>query len=221
MVSENILPRPTTELLSNAARLTARQREVLELLRKYPQGAHVDELGEALDMHVNTTRGHLDELVREGLVLARPSLGGERGRPRQRYFARAPLQDCVNLEYATLVEVLTNALPDLDAERARELGKAWARHTTAREATAENGAIDVLNALRDMGFDPSLREGGDDVGINACPFITAEGGRPHPAVCALHEGYLQEIIPSRKVVLIPFDRPGQCGVRIENDPTTC
>lgn len=216
-VSDSIIPRPTAELLHAAARLSVKQREVLEALREFPEGARVDELGDALGMHVNTIRGHLDELIKDGVVFSTSAAAGGRGRPRQVYFARSPRQDRVAVEYIPLVEVLAQLLPDSDVNTAREAGRAWARHAAA-VLPPESRIGELLSRLREMGFDPKLRDGGNEVGLYACPFIAVGGQRPAPMICAMHAGYLQEVCASDAVSLVPFDRPGQCGVHFSKNP---
>ena len=216
-MSDSNIPRPTTELLRAAARLSAKQREVLGALKKFPEGARVDDLSDALGMHVNTIRGHLDELIEDGIVFSIPAAAGGRGRPRQVYFARSPRQDSVAAEYISLVEVLAQLLPDSDGNAAREAGRAWARRAAAG-LPPERRMGELVSRLREMGFDPRLRDGGNEVGLHACPFITAGGQRPAPAICVMHEGYLQEVCASEAVSLFPFDRPGQCGVRFGTTP---
>lgn len=211
-MSDSCIPQPTTELLDAAARMSVKQREVVGALRKFPEGAPVDELGNALSMHVNTIRGHLDELIQDGIVFSTPVVTSGRGRPRHLYFVRSPRQDSVAAQYISLVEVLAESLSSCDVQAARELGRAWARHAPVG-LPPERAVGELVSRLREIGFDARLRDGGNEVGLHACPFITADGQRPAPAICAMHEGYLQEACRPDTVSLLPFDRPGQCGVR--------
>ena len=75
------LPRPTTELFPEALNLSPKQREVLTAVQRHPEGAKAGTVAEELGMHVNTARGHIDELVNAGAVnvVSAPSKG--RGRP--------------------------------------------------------------------------------------------------------------------------------------------
>ena len=77
----------------------------------------------------------------------------------------------------------------------------------------------AAQVLREMGFDPVQRPDTSvgsvrELGLNACPFITAQGERPEPVICAMHEGFLDEGIGDVQVELRPHDRPGQCGARL-------
>ena len=62
------LPRPTTELFPEALNLSPKQREVLTAVQRHPEGAKAGTVAEELGMHVNTARGHIDELVNAGAV---------------------------------------------------------------------------------------------------------------------------------------------------------
>lgn len=215
------IPRPTSDLLRAAARLSAKQREVLLALKEKPRGALVEDLAAALGMHANTVRGHLEELVVSGVAWSTPVPGGGRGRPRNVYYSRAPRQSAVTNEYVTLVELLAENLENSDVESARRIGRTWAKRTRCPgdSATDWQGAKEALTAkLRDMGFDPAPRETAEEVGLNACPFITPDGRRPSPVICAMHEGYLQEAAAPMRVELLDFDRPGQCGARFTPPP---
>lgn len=75
-------PKPTTELFRESLHLSPRQREVLDALHTFPDGATVAELSKQLGMHANTVRGHLDELQMQGAVRhARPPSPAAGGRP--------------------------------------------------------------------------------------------------------------------------------------------
>ena len=56
-------PRPSGELIAAVHRLTAKQVDVFHEVQRHPEGVQVAEIGEALGMHPNTVRGHLDELM--------------------------------------------------------------------------------------------------------------------------------------------------------------
>ena len=127
------LPRSTTELFPEALNLSPKQREVLTAVQRHPEGAKAGTVAEELGMHVNTARGHIDELVNAGAVnvVSAPSKG--RGRPSLIFQARVPDNKAVAEEYITLVEVLTTMLADKEelddaaSAKAIEFGRRWAR----------------------------------------------------------------------------------------------
>ncbi|MDV2423609.1 helix-turn-helix domain-containing protein [Corynebacterium curieae] len=189
------LPRPTTELFPEALNLSPKQREVLTALQRHPDGAKASTVAKELGMHVNTARGHIDELVNAGAVnvVSAPSKG--RGRPSLIFQVRVPDNKKIAEEYITLVEVLTTMLAEKDAldddasARAIAIGRRWARATGTGESEGALGTL--FSALRDMGFDPATRPDSADIDLQACPFVSS-GLTPSPFLCAIHAGFLQE-----------------------------
>ena len=216
-------PRPASQLTAAAAELSAKQREVFHALQAFPDGAQVAELSHKLGMHINTVRGHLDELIAQELVSRRQAHTVGRGRPSHIFTARVPRGSEVASEYIELVEMLTGMLADGDLEQAREIGQQWAAKSAGREEDApadlDEGTEALVRLLRAMGFDPLPREaataeGTREVGLRACPFIGPDGELPDRTVCALHAGYLDGRASELKVELRPFDRLNECGARI-------
>jgi len=239
-MTDNRPPRPAAELYPESLQLSTRQREVLDQLQTYPQGARSADLAEDLGMHVNTVRGHLDELIARGAVHAHTAPAQGRGRPSLIFQVRIPDNRAIAREYISLVELLASMIVDIDSpspetvEKAREIGRLWARRMAEREdspggAVGKDGtdstdtALDRLHhTLRELGFDPTMRrEQGDgdtapesvDIELQACPFV-AEGHRPSLMICAIHEGFLQESVGSAPVRLSlrPFQPSGACSV---------
>lgn len=223
-------PRPTEELTSDALDLSVRQREVLAALGLFPSGARIAELSEKMGIHVNTLRGHLDELIKHGAVDAVTAPVTGRGRPSHIYRVRVPNNRAVTREYVALIELLAgeafnqDRLSPEDFAVAREVGRKWAHAVdpTVNSGEDEDGVEKLLSKLRALGFDPELRPTSPRaIGLKACPFVTADRPVPMPFVCALHEGYLREsagLPRSEELRIIPFDAPGQCGVHLPEEP---
>ena len=216
-------PRPTSDLTTAAAELSAEQREVFGALQQFPQGAQVTELAKELGMHINTVRGHLDELIAHGLVVRRQARTTGRGRPSHIFTARVARNADVTSEYVELVDILATAIAGDDLERAREVGRQWAKEASSRHGGTprdlDEATEKVARILRDMGFDPALRDDAAtdtsrELSLKACPFVTDPGRAPSPAVCALHAGYVDGKAGRMQVELLPFDRPHECGARI-------
>lgn len=236
-MTDNRPPRPAAELYPESLQLSTKQREVLDQLQTYPQGARSADLATDLGMHVNTVRGHLDELIARGAVHAHTAPAQGRGRPSLIFQVRIPDNRAIAREYISLVEVLASMIVDIDSpspetvEKAREIGRVWARRMTERkDSPAGDPADDTMDSaldrlhltLRELGFDPTVRpgqEGGDagpesvDIELQACPFVV-EGQRPSLVVCAIHEGFMQESVGSVPVRLSlrPFQPSGACSV---------
>lgn len=213
------LPRPTTELFPEALNLSPKQREVLAALQRHSAGAKASTVAGELGMHVNTARGHIDELVNAGAVnvVSAPTKG--RGRPSLIFQARVPDNKAVAEEYITLVEVLTTMLAgkeDLDdaaSAKAIEIGRRWAR---AAGAESSDHALDTLfSTLRDMGFDPATRPDSTDIELQACPFVSS-GLKPSPFLCAVHAGFLQESSDADTTInLVPRQPHNVCRLEIK------
>jgi len=184
-MTDNRPPRPAAELYPESLQLSTRQREVLDQLQTYPQGARSADLAEDLGMHVNTVRGHLDELIARGAVHAHTAPAQGRGRPSLIFQVRIPDNRAIAREYISLVELLASMIVDIDSpspetvEKAREIGRLWARRMAEREdAPAGTGnedgedtmdtALDRLHhTLRELGFDPTMRREQGDGGTDA------------------------------------------------------
>lgn len=236
------IPRPTTELFPESLNLSPKQREVLNVLQSFPEGARAIEVADRLGMHVNTARGHLDELVSKDAVRVVTAPASGRGRPSLIFRVRIPDNREVANEYVTLIELLISILSDQetmspeDTDKARQIGRYWARQMKldGRAFDSTDDTVDMLyQKLREMGFDPNIRSDDDSAGedsdgstvlaLNACPFVTEKGKRPSPFICAIHEGFMREALgdlpeqPGKVVIsLRPFDAPGQCGITFGN-----
>ncbi|OHQ55092.1 hypothetical protein HMPREF2617_01780 [Corynebacterium sp. HMSC070H05] len=222
-------PRPSGELIAAVHRLTAKQVDVFHEVQRHPEGVQVAEIGEALGMHPNTVRGHLDELMSAGVVSRHVATGSGRGRPSHVYTARVARTSSASRAIVALVEVLASKLPDdATATTAKAIGREWANRINARPESGTATDLDcaerqTAEMLREMGFDPLHRPDATtrkvrELGLNACPFITESGKRPAPVICALHEGFLEESLDGFKVQLRPHDRPGECGARLTKRP---
>lgn len=212
------LPRPATDLFPEALALSPKQREVLDVVDTFSDGATAAQIAERLGMHVNTARGHLDELQAAGAVAAVAARSRGRGRPSLIFRVRVPDNQAIASEYVSLVTVLLDQLADdaeltdYDSPRAREIGRQWARKL---EQTGPVSAAQVQTRLqarlRAMGFDPEQTKRG--LCLHACPFVSA-GQSPTPFLCAVHEGYLQEMTAAPDgeptVRLHPLTGSGTC-----------
>lgn len=226
-MTANPPPRPVTELFSESLQLSQKQWEVLDVLQTFPLGARTTELAEKLGMHVNTVRGHLDELISREAVRVSSVPAQGRGRPSYIFSVRVPDNRLVADEYVSLVEVMAEALAGQDTitpealAQARRIGEAWAKKMGhAGEPIGDaNAAIEKLFIkMRDMGFDPVITEP-TTVALHACPFIT-ESSLPSPFVCSIHEGFLREATGSVELTLLPFAGDGSCIVEIAEQDRT-
>ena len=98
-------PRSSTELFPDTMKLSPKQSEVLSVLQDFPQGARAVDIAEEMGMHVNTARGHLDELVHAGAVRVITAPAHGRGRPSLIFQVRVPDNRSVAEEYLSLIHI--------------------------------------------------------------------------------------------------------------------
>ncbi|MFH0411814.1 helix-turn-helix transcriptional regulator [Corynebacterium sp. L4756] len=237
------VPRSSSDLFPESLGLSPKQRKVLDALHEFPQGAKISEIAEMLDSHVNTVRSHLDELIAKDAVQVMPAPIKGRGRPSFMFHVRAPKTETIAEEYVSLIGVLTSMLVEQEHltdeaySRALDVGRNWAQTMEKKDPAGaapvgvgtDKDALEALFAkLRDLGFDPSApageleSEGGTELELHACP-LTVYGNRPHPFVCAVHEGFLGHITdadvdPHLRLELQPLSRPGVCSINLKTRP---
>jgi predicted ArsR family transcriptional regulator len=166
---------------------------VAEALCARPSGATAFQLAEAVGLHHNAVRQHLEVLARAGLVTsAREQVPGRRGRPSIRYRLVAP-GGLAEAGHGELVRLLLRIVRRAGAseQEMEDLGREEGRLL----AGAGSGGEGLVEALARLGFAPedvtaaADRGRGDmDLRLRRCPFadaVLAEGGH---LVCALHRG---------------------------------
>ena len=159
------------------------------------------EVSEALGLHPNTVRPHLERMRDVGLLDVVADSHGAVGRPQHRYFL-APDSPSLGLEPPTyavlaglLANVAANSSPPADdvAVVAREHG----RHAAAvRAREGRRSCVEVVNAeLADMGFDPVAEDNGTTttIAFTHCPFRELAEAFPE-LVCHLHRGMIEGMV---------------------------
>lgn len=222
-------PQAATELFTESFKLSPKQREVLDCLQRFPRGARAFDIAEALAIHVNTARGHLEELLSLDAVrvITAPALG--RGRPSLLFISRVPDNRAIAQEYLTLIELMATMLGDGQEssdvqQRATALGAQWAgtiKDDDTHYSSIEEALPPLLLRLRHMGFDPSTpkeHHQSYEILINSCPFIL-NGHQPPSFICAVHEALIKELMGSDDAIeleLKPFNAPGSCSIELRN-----
>jgi predicted ArsR family transcriptional regulator len=171
----------------------------LELLRA-PRPLATAEIAEALGLHPNTVRPHLERMREVGLLDLEVGPRGDVGRPQHRY---SPAADAPALGLEPPVMPLLARMVLRMAEQAG-LGAADAAHVGRAQGSADAGpytdAPSTIEALVDeldrLGFDPVVADDprhGDESAVLAfahCPF--GEVAHEHPElVCAIHRGLVE------------------------------
>lgn len=195
----------------------ARRAALLARLRATGEPATVGALAEAVGLHPNTVRAHLDLLVRSGHVERSTEVRATRGRPRELYRAvDAPGEE---EGYALLAAVLAAQLEAVAVDPAAEgvlAGRRWSAREAQVRPTPDAGvgagvppdaaptgrpadqdgpgqepAVGrVLAVLARSGFAPELTPDGRRILLHECPF--RDVARAHSAiVCSAHLGLIQ------------------------------
>jgi predicted ArsR family transcriptional regulator len=160
------------------------------------------EVADALGLHPNPVRPHLERMREVGLLAVEADNRGSVGRPQHRYTV-APDAPSLGLEppaFPHLARMLTDVAaaaavgPDLNAQAGAEQGKAMAEaFATRRPRTA---CVEALaTTLGELGFDPAVVTEGDlaTVAFTHCPY--AELAAVHPeVVCHLHRGLVEGFV---------------------------
>jgi predicted ArsR family transcriptional regulator len=169
-------------------------------------------VADALDLHPNTVRPHLERMREVGLLQVETESRGEVGRPQHRY-SLSPEAPSLGFEPPAMplmarmlvgVAAASGAGRDEAIEIGRQQGRAAAAAVEAAAVVAElddpeDRAAVCLAALVDelarVGFDPAVAEDADGVVIafTRCPF--ADLAEVHPElVCNLHRGLVEGFV---------------------------
>ncbi len=159
------------------------------------------DLADALGLHANTVRLHLERLREAGLVDVEAIHRGTVGRPQHLYSlaAGAPGLGFDPPAHALLAGLLAAMAEQMgaDAEAATATGRAWGLEAGKR--TPSRSCLDSLAAeLARLGFEPAADE---DIGPDGtaridflhCPFRELAEAYPE-LVCNLHRGLCEGVV---------------------------
>ncbi len=206
--------------MSRAAqgRLGPTRAEVLHHLRESGDGESAAAVAEALGLHANTTRFHLDALTAQGLVLRETEQRSTPGRPRVLYRARdGHRPDRYQDLAAAMVRHFAGPM-DGRATLARQAGRAWGDELRAEAVRADptQTAIGrVMACMAGLGYDPEM-EGDSMVVLRPCPFAEVAGEDPE-VVCQLHLGLIRGLLGTDQPLRVREIRPWVSETRCEVD----
>ena len=159
--------------------VSSRRQEVLRVLTDAHRPLTSAEIAEALGVHKNTVRFHLESLLTAGQVERAAQVRSGPGRPAQAFRAVRGMDPGGPRFYQLLAGVLSDALladPD-GPQRAVEAGRQWGQRLAATSAdpiTAVNDAVDQLVDLLDAyGFAPE-RDAGAHRDAAGAPAVAEE-----------------------------------------------
>ena len=167
----------------------------LELARS-PRPLTTAEIADALDLHPNTVRPHLERMRDVGLVAVEASGRGDIGRPQHRYWLAGDAPS-LGLEPPVLPMLARMVLSLADRAGARpddafDVGRDEGSRRAGGFATAPSSLEAIVTDLDRLGFDPVVTDDPDDadaavVAFANCPF--GDLAERHPdLVCSLHRG---------------------------------
>lgn len=168
----------------------------------------VGDLAEAAGLHHNTTREHLQRLIRDGFVTREVEHRETKGRPRILYSA------------ATGADSRDGCVRETQAQ-ASELRGDQVRQLLPIEAILHSPLQRQVDALDDhldqTGFDAKLDSDGRHVHLHECPY--SEMAREHPEVCRVHFGLIRGVLeqtagPLSADALHPFVGQNTCTLEI-------
>jgi len=197
---------------------------VLAVLQAARAPLGVTDVAAQVGLHANTTRFHLEALVRQQLVERAVEERDVPGRPRALYTATADSARAGRRSYRLLAEILVGYLAThtkQPAQAALDAGEVWGRFLTQRpapfrrvDAAAATGQL--VDALDDIGFAPEPVTAGRkrQILLHHCPFReAAEENRE--VVCSVHLGLMRGMLgeldaPIEAERLDPFVEPNLC-----------
>jgi predicted ArsR family transcriptional regulator len=205
------------------------RRRVLGLLQDATRPMTANAVGDALGLHPNSVRFHLDALAAEGHVVRDREPRSAPGRPSVTYAASPAAPEVARRRYPLLARVLAAFLDDQLADPAatsEQVGRTWSRslpltaRSTGRSAS-EAEALDVLTgSLEEVGFESAAVEddGGLRIEVSHCPFLEVAADH-EDVVCALHLGLMRGVLeqvgaPLEVLELEPLVEPGLCLARL-------
>ena len=170
-------------------------------LARSPRPLATAEVADALGLHPNTVRPHLERLREVGLLDVTTEVRTGVGRPQHLY---APAADAPSLglqapSFPRLARLLLRLAVTAGAsgDEAAEIGREQGRLDAAAQADAASCLEALVAQLDAIGFDPVV-SGSDDgdtavVAFAHCPY--RELAEAHPdLVCSLHRGMVEGLV---------------------------
>ncbi|UGT89593.1 helix-turn-helix domain-containing protein [Mycobacterium ostraviense] len=190
-----------SDIARSAQKPTGHRRAVLRVLRASRVPLSIVAIADALEVHPNTVRFHLDVLAADGQVQRVESGPRGPGRPPQMFSAVRQMDRGGTRHYRLLAEILSNGLAAEPDSRAKALaaGRAWGRRLEAPPTggTAEKSIDHLVGMLDELGFAPERRvsDGQQQLGLRHCPFLEL-AERRSGVVCPIHLGLMQGALES-------------------------
>jgi predicted ArsR family transcriptional regulator len=199
----------TTDTSTKRALASAPRMELLSAL--IDRGAQsAEDLADAVGIHVNTTRAHLQRLENEGLIRSHSETRASRGRPHRLYALSRGVGGETDVARSK-------------AESAIRLGRMFRSLYADTEMAPEEyrAQLDVLDSFLDRcGFEPVLNVADLEFRL-VCPFGELFE-RMNRRLCAVHLELIRNALsqaegPIGTCELEPFAEGGECVLRLRGD----
>jgi predicted ArsR family transcriptional regulator len=157
------------------------------------------DVAEALGLHPNTVRPHLERMRDVGLLDVEVDSRGTVGRPQHRYSlaSDAPSLGLEPPTFPLMAGLLANvaAAFEPDSEAVASVGREHGRHAGAVRAGDGGCLASVRGELTDLGFDPVEQTDGavTTIAFTHCPFRSLAEAFPE-LVCHLHRGVVEGMV---------------------------
>lgn len=188
---------------------------VLQFIEAADDAVRVEQIAEAVGLHANTIRGHLDALLASGRITRVADQRPTRGRPHWLYSTTASAS-IRQLAQALDAELERASAPDA----ARVVAATWAEvGPDVRPAGTIEEAVNLATqALTDFGFGAVRNPVGDQITLSECPYASLV--HEYPVICDIHAELLGEVLartgqPVTLARLAVFPRPGLCVAHLE------
>ncbi len=174
---------------------------IYQELAASPRPRSTTEVAEALGLHPNTVRPHLERMREVGLLEVTVDARGGVGRPQHRY-GLAVDAPSLGLEPAPLPMLARLVLrlaerAGLSGADAAEVARGQGAADAARYRAAPSTLEALVSELDRLGFDPEVTDGAspDDavVGFCHCPFRDVAERFPD-LVCGMHRGLVEGFV---------------------------
>ena len=170
----------------------------LELARS-PVALSTADISDALDLHPNTVRPHLERMREVGLLDVEVDSRGTVGRPQHRYFLAedAPSLGLEPSAFRLLARLLAVAAASaaVDSDTVVRIGREHGRQAAALRQDAGACVTALMAELAELGFDPAAADDGatTSVAFTHCPFQPLAEVFPE-LVCNLHRGIVEGFV---------------------------